>query len=495
MQKSKYKFGITTVKYISNERKTVAVCTCGQHTILQNYWDSAPQCVSCGNEYFLDKRNIDVRRFILPFLNVERKDNRGFKITRVNLSVSYQEGFLTVIKENLKRTMEYDIVDGTLQTFRNDVLEYSNDGNFNNTQREYANRMFFTGLPQSEFLEAVSNEVTRNLYKTVVRSLSDNGYYKSDDTLKGLELLASEDYKWLQILSNAGVADVSRFYERSGRYHRTRNEGSAIDITATRPHEILRIPKFMMAYIREDLTINRWVLTQLQGYFKVADHNKFKEILSIVKDESNIKALADSIDTITQIHIDYEYTNLKKLALYIFRECRLTQGIDSPQNASNYLKDYISMSRAMGLEYEKYPKSLKKVHDVVQMNYKMVKNETDTGIAFLRSIDKKSYKDLAFKKRNKRYAVITPTKSEDLVKEGNQLSHCVASYVKDVINDKCKILFLREAENPDTPLATIEVRGINIRQARGFGNRQLTKDEKEFVKEWAEEKGLNEAYY
>lgn len=494
MQASKYKFGITTVRQMSDGRKTIAVCHCGQHTILNNYWDMPPQCISCGNEYFSDKRNVNVRRFILPFLDVERKDNRGFKVTRVNLSLSYVDGFLTVIKENLKRTMEYDIVDGTLQTWRNDVLEYSNiDGmGFTQTQREYANKMFFTGLPQSEFFDVVSNEVTRDMYKNVARPLSSNGYCKSNDTIKGLELLASPQYKWLQILSNAGVANVSRFYERQ-RYNR--GEEGAINPNATRPHEILKIPKFMMAYIREDLTINRWVLSQLQAYFKVADHNKFKEVLSIVKDESNIKELANSIETITQIHMDYEYTNLKKLALYLFRECRLTQGIDSPQDASSYLKDYISMSRAMGLEYEKYPKSLKKVHDVVQMNYKMIKNETDTSIAFSRALDKKSYKDLVYAKRNKRYTILIPTKSEDLVKEGNQLSHCVASYVKDVIRDKCKILFLREAENPEVPIATIEVRGINIRQARGFGNRQLTKEEQEFVKEWADEKGLYEAYY
>lgn len=489
MSEIKYKFGIlTTIGNTYDNRKIVAVCSCGQHANLGRHASKYDQCEACGNEYFINRQHLDNRRFIMPHLNADRKDNRGFKVTRTNLSVSYVDGFLTVIKENLKRTIDYDIVDGTLTTWRNDVVEYDSKDGVRGL--DYADKMFFNGLPQEEFLDFVSNEVTRDMYK-IVKSMSNRVWNARRQVFKALIELSREENRWIQILSNAGVAEVNRFYQNS-RYGRSDN---VIDVTKTRPHEILKVPRFMMSYIREDVSIDRYTLQQLQGYFKVADHNKFKEIMSIVKDESNTKALANSIDTITQIHIDYDYTNLKKLALYIFRECRLTQGISSPQNASTYLKDYISMSRAMGLEYEKYPKSLKKAHDVVQMNYNMIKKETATNEQFVRALDKKSYQNLVFFDKKKKYLVQVPTTSEDLIKEGNQLSHCVASYVKDVISDKCKILFLRDVENPEKPLATIEVRGINIRQARGFGNRQLNKEEQEFVKEWAEEKGLYEAYY
>lgn len=489
MTKVNYKFGIITSGAKSYEdRRAVAVCSCGLHTILPQYTSSLDQCEACGNEYFINKINRDCSRFIIPHLHAHRKDNRGFKVTRTNLSVSYSGGFLNVIKENLKRTIEYDVVEGLLKVWRNDVIEY--DSSNGRIGIDYADKMFFNGLPQSEFLEFISNEVTRDMYK-IVWKMSDSGWNKRMNFLQGLLKFAQPENRWIQILANAGVANVSRFYNGS-RYSRIEN---VIDIEKTRPHEILKIPRFMMAYVREDLTIDKYVLSQLQGYFKVADHNKFIEIMSIVKDESNARALADSIDTITQIHVDYDYPNLKKLALYLFRECRLTQGIASPSSASNYLRDYIRMSREMGLEYEKYPKSLKKVHDVVQMNYNMIKKETSTNEAFAKSLEKKSYQNLAFDEAKKDYCILLPTASEDLVKEGNQLSHCVSSYVKDVINDKCKIVFLRSVEEPDKPLATIEVRGINIRQARGFGNRQLKEEEKQFVKDWAEVKGLHEAYY
>ena len=94
------------------------------------------------------------------------------------------------------------------------------------------------------------------------------------------------------------------------------------------------------------------------------------------------------------------------------------------------------------------------------------------------------------------FVILAPESPDDLVKEGNQLSHCVASYVKDVINGRCKIYFLRnKGEDIDKPLVTIEIRGMNIRQAKGKSNRPVTPEQKEFITKWAREKDLIEDYY
>jgi hypothetical protein len=129
------------------------------------------------------------------------------------------------------------------------------------------------------------------------------------------------------------------------------------------------------------------------------------------------------------------------------------------------------------------------------MNYNMLTNDERTRKEFALSIGKNSYQNLAFEHKKEPFLIVLPTESQDLVKEGNQLSHCVASYVKDVNSDRCKIVFLRDKEEPEKPLVTIEVRGMNIRQARGFGNRTVTPEQKEFIQKWAEEKNLVEAYY
>lgn len=493
MENKDYKFGIVISKRLNTGSvKRIGVCNCGQH-IIGNHGQYSFQCENCGNAFFIDATNKHAERFVIPYLEAERKDNRGFKIKRVNLSVIYNGECVVPVKENLVRKMEYDIVDKVLKVWRNDVLEYDyeKDGIGNKAMND-ANRMFFVQLDDSVFLDFISNEVTRDMYE-VARKMSDSGWNRKDVLLRGLAKLM-KDYQWIQILANAGIPNVDRFY-RGNRGYYSHEGDKIIDTEKTKPNEILKVPKFMMAYIREDISIDRYVLQQLQGHFKNIDNNKFREIMSVVKDESTIRELANCVETLMQIHIDYDYINLKKLVLYLFREVRLTQGIESATNACTYLRDYIRMSRAMNLEYEKYPKSLKKEHDVVQMNYKVINDNGNKQRLFKLSVEKKSYQNLVFMPKKSKYAVVVPSSSEDLIKEGNSLSHCVASYVNDVTNDKCKILFLRDTEDIEKPLATIEVRGMNIRQARGFANRTIDGEAREFIKNWAEEKNLVEAYY
>lgn len=488
-----YKFGIVRDNVFAHaRRKYVGICSCGQHTWNNNRaYVTSYQCEACGNDFFVDAINQSRERFVIPYLESERRDNRGFKIKRVNLSVKYDGFSVTPVKENMKRTMEFDMVDGTLRVWRDDELEYDVKRVDNKRNLDEVSRLFFTQLPQDLFFEFVSNETTRDLYK-VAKNLSGGGWKVKPFTMRGLKQLASDEYRWMQILASAGIPQVTRFQSRY-RYER----GKIVNIEATKPHEILQIPKFFMTYIREDVSIDHDILKNFQAHFKNLDAGKFKEIMSIVKDEGTMKELSDSIETIMQIHIDYDYINLRKLILYIFREVRLTQGIDSARDASTYLRDYIRMSRFMGLDWEKYPKSLKKEHDVVQMNYNMVNASKEKNELFTLAVTKKSYQSLLFgvKDKKEKYAIIVPETPEELVKEGNQLSHCVASYVNDVNNDKCKILFLRNKEDLEKPLATIEVRGLNIRQARGFGNRAISEEQKEFITKWAETNNLMEAYY
>ena len=493
--KKEYKFGIRKYRRINSINTQIAICSCGTSARYQNGY----QCQNCANDYFVSvgsMYNEKIQpRFVIPYLEAERRDNRGFKIKRTNLSVLWENEMISPIKENLTRTIDYDIVDRRLVVWRADCKEFdSTDPNLSsNYKLEYSNKMFFTQLNPSSFIEFASNDTTRDMFEFANRVLSDCGWNKKDNVLKGLYSLYAT-HSWMQILSNAGIANVSRFAENYRRYGATRAD-TIIATDKTKPHEILKVPKFMITYIREDLSIDRSVLSSMQGHIKNLDVNKLRDALEIIKDESTMRDFANSIDNLSQLHKDYGYDNFRKLVLYIFRECRLTQGIDRGSEAVNLLRDYVRMSKSLNLDYEKYPKSLKKEHDVVLMNYKLINDNSDKQARFKLAIDMKSYQELIFEDKKADYKIIAPNEYQDLVKEGNQLSHCVSSYVKDVSNEKCKIFFLRHKENIDIPLATIEVRGYNIRQARGFANRAVREEERQFIKQWAEEKGLVEAYY
>jgi hypothetical protein len=92
--------------------------------------------------------------------------------------------------------------------------------------------------------------------------------------------------------------------------------------------------------------------------------------------------------------------------------------------------------------------------------------------------------------KDKTYAIIIPECVKDIIKEGDSLSHCVASYVDDVIKEKCRLVFLRYRETPEESLITIEVRNGVVRQVKGKGNRRPIVEEIEFVKAWAKKKEL-----
>src|SRR5690606_8932830 len=88
--------------------RTIGICYCGQ-CVIEKDGDNF-QCDRCGNDYFIDARGQHNKRFVIPYLEILRKDNRGFKVKRINLSITYEEGEgVNVVKENLTRTIDYDI--------------------------------------------------------------------------------------------------------------------------------------------------------------------------------------------------------------------------------------------------------------------------------------------------------------------------------------------------------------------------------------------------
>lgn len=74
---------------------------------------------------------------------------------------------------------------------------------------------------------------------------------------------------------------------------------------------------------------------------------------------------------------------------------------------------------------------------------------------------------------------------EELSKESQELHHCVRAYGEKVARGNCAILFIRRADDPDTPYYTLELSpDKNIVQCRGLRNCGMTEEVKEFVDKW-----------
>ncbi len=107
----------------------------------------------------------------------------------------------------------------------------------------------------------------------------------------------------------------------------------------------------------------------------------------------------------------------------------------------------------------------------------------------------------------KEYAVIVPSRIEEIMEEGKKLHHCVGSsdrYWERIERRESYVLFLRRVSKPDAPYYTLEIEPDGtVRQKRTIYDRQKEdiKDAEKFLREWqnviskritAKERGLAE---
>lgn len=169
-----------------------------------------------------------------------------------------------------------------------------------------------------------------------------------------------------------------------------------------------------------------------------------------------------------------------KFANYVINET-INQGYNRVRDFINELRDYLRMCKQDDIKPTLYSSYLKQTHDITSRNHN-VKVEKENEETF-----KSRYKD--FKEyKGKFYSVIAPKDSNDLKKEGDTLNHCVASYIKRVIDGECLIYFLRK--NKEESLITFEVRHNTIVQVRGLHNRKPTENEQQALKEFAKYRKL-----
>lgn len=168
----------------------------------------------------------------------------------------------------------------------------------------------------------------------------------------------------------------------------------------------------------------------------------------------------------------------------------------TPCSLLTTLRDYLKMCSDMGVAFEKYPQNIKHYHDRLVDRYKLFKQESKNK-ELTASINE--YKDLLkfvpkFKtKSTKNKEVIekevfimkTPESVVDLVREGENLHHCVGSYTDRIIKGNSLIFFLRRIANPDQSLVTVELsKNYSLIQAKARNNSSPSREAHRFIKDW-----------
>lgn len=502
--------------------KYFGMCNCGQCMIPRD--NKNIHCDKCGNKSFYSygyvnkesfkNKEIGVVRHLVPHFEVLKQSASYLKIKKTNMSISidFDNMQMKIIKENMKMILEYDFVNSFIrgETIKNNnkTVDFDSKKDDEKESEMYEKmlnyeRRFFRNLDEDIIYNTIEDKLIH--YYTLSRYLANSNRFarRRNNTIWGgynsvehksvspYGLYLMLEHKELQILISAGISRANDLMSPYG------NEiAKVVRKGETKPHKILGIPKFMIKHLKECDSIPP--ISTIRDMSRFLDGNNMKQMVDIALEESDMRSLINSWDKIRSLIELYNYKNIKKLSLYIFREVRLTQGIRNPQSASELLRDYVRMSILTGNEdYDKYPKSLKKDHDIATLNYEAISDSKDDlkKKEFSQVVNTDYYKEFIYEPKNSDYVIIPPKEPKDLTKEGKELSHCIGSYVTDVIKGNCKIYFLRSKKDIDKPLASIEVKGRNIRQARRANNHVLTDNMKEFVKEWSENKGLMENYY
>lgn len=152
----------------------------------------------------------------------------------------------------------------------------------------------------------------------------------------------------------------------------------------------------------------------------------------------------------------------------------------------NLWSDTLAMQVTLrGKVYDKYPDDLPGLHQRLSFRCALRSISIDETMFMVHSkrIAENEYKD-------DKYLIRVPRNKEDMLDEASQQANCLASYVKAYSNDETDIYFMRSVEDPDKSLVTVEVRDGRIRQAYRACNRTPSKEEIEWLDEWAAKLGI-----
>ncbi|HFK7038808.1 TPA: PcfJ domain-containing protein [Listeria monocytogenes] len=151
----------------------------------------------------------------------------------------------------------------------------------------------------------------------------------------------------------------------------------------------------------------------------------------------------------------------------------------------SFYLDYLNLMRDLNIAIDSeniiMPENLVKAHDnAVKLLYQM-KHE----------IEEQKYKARfekikSFEKVIDDYAFVVPKLASELIKEGKALSHCVggSSYVKQHIEGKSTIIFIRDKNNIEKSFYTLEYKNGQIVQLRGKHNCAPPEKVKKAVDKW-----------
>lgn len=290
-----------------------------------------------------------------------------------------------------------------------------------------------------------------------------------------------QQYPCIEQLAKCGYARLIHGIIKDATHRSIYHEYTArllLTPSGTNPSRILNYPKAILKRLK-DLGVFEDVRAA-RVFRDLANQQPLDlAFLNAIVDEVSISDICRYVSTLSDLQRQgYSYAELMTYA----NRAWLGQVLE-PGKTWHLLRDYVSMAQQMEVEYDRFPRSLQIAHDLMQRNYRYKEDEL-TKKAFEKNAAKHQY--LCYHPVKEDYFITLPQTPQDLVKEGQDLNHCVASYAKQVSQGKTLILFLRQKEAPEKPFITIEWRDHQVAQVSGYGNAPLKNypEAQKFFSKW-----------
>lgn len=200
---------------------------------------------------------------------------------------------------------------------------------------------------------------------------------------------------------------------------------------------------------------------------------RIKAILRLIwKYNLNVDRFIEYVKYLT----NYEYTDILWLSY----------------NYEDYLDAEYMLRGEKLSKMTKYPKNLVQAHHNRTSIRKIIEEEKlKLKLGKAKELEKQLYaahKNLEYK--GSKYSIVVPNDSDDVIQEGNNLNHCVGSYVGKIFRGETFIVFMRRTDDIDTSFITVEIRNGEIVTALGQQNRVISIEERNFLHRYANAKGI-----
>ncbi|MBD5631130.1 PcfJ domain-containing protein [Clostridium botulinum] len=321
---------------------------------------------------------------------------------------------------------------------------------------------------------------TRNLDKVLKNTKYQYSQLKSYATQKqGFKfpvysyLYCSKKYPFIEYLWKLGLSNLIDFILYNSDYQ----VKNLFDLSGKNFMEILKLDKNYLSRSQK-LNITGEELSILQSAYK----NKIKITNEEFKFVSNI-----GYNYSGDFFAISKYSSIHKTIKYLEKQKTI---LDNPISNiiitwKDYLDKCIQLKYNLSNEFILFPKKLNSRHDEICLEFDKHNMEIYNKKIYER------YKELSklYNWKYKDYIILVASSANELIKEGQELHHCVGgTYKRKMANGETNILFLRKKDDPHRSFYTIEIKDNCIRQIRGFKDKDPTSEIEKVIEMFKKEK-------